>query len=161
MGSSTYWAWLFPSTLIRWLGGAICPARVSRQKMRHCAVKQAEAQGSEIFHQGKPLHLALDIYQSTYAPPSIPSQGPHCQTPKATQAFSSWTPEHGLPEIPDCLSSNVNRTAAQSQLWAEVFKQITPCGFSHQLKAFLFLPLVCTQSKSLQVSVPTIFPITC
>lgn len=51
--------------------------------------------------------------------------------------------------------------AAQSQLFADVFKQITPHGFSHQLKAFLFLPPMCTQSKSLQVSVTTLFPINC
>lgn len=70
MGSSTYWAWLFPSTLIRWLGGAICPARAGRQK--HHWLTQAEVQGSKTSQPiGTHTLCPTGLSQHTHASPDL------------------------------------------------------------------------------------------
>lgn len=130
MGSSTYWAWLFPSTLIRWLGGAICPARAKREKTRHCSVKQGHAQGGKVCHQGRGRWAQSSVRAHTGASQPLKNPFPRSLLPhtKGNTGFVKFTLEQ--------LWLNLNKGFPRSQTkWAQMWTewQLTaalPAGYS-------------------------------
>lgn len=137
MGSSTYWAWLFPSTLIRWLGGAICPARTRRQNQDTvwwCKLK-CRAAGSA--NSGEPPHLVPEVYHSTCASQPLKHLFPRFQLPdKGYRDFLKLTLDT-CEQTWTWISQDPKLNKPKHQLNGssrQLFQQVT--GFLQQLKAF-------------------------